>query len=266
MISSFNTNLIPSLFEHFTYSTINSRISLWISKGLCADIVPAVIEKMKSNSIFKLGLLSKQLIQDFLKEDLPESYQQTIPIKTTRDGGISITIGSPAEKKDRKLTDSELKKQMRLHKIAMRMAQSDEHPNDELLAEFEKYGIFFKEKPKEEYIIEEDIDSVITRVISSKYNGRTKNNRPMIEEGSPIFKVPKNISNEEMDALYMSWYEDTHFQNQVIPGYFTNNSQIGHRLQELLNEDILSMVESIIHMQNNLLLFLTEEDLLEFAK
>lgn len=148
----------------------------------------------------------------------------------------------------------------------MKMVQNGEQPDDKLLAEFEKYDIIFKEKPKEEYIIEEDIDSVISRVISSKYNGRSKNYRPVIEDGYPIFKVSNNISDEEMDALYMRRYEDTHFQNQVIPGYFTNNSQIGHRLQELLNEDILSMVESIIHMQNNLLLFLTDEDLLTFAK
>lgn len=266
MIRSFKTNAIPSIFEHFTYSTINSTMNFWIIKEFCANIVPTVIEKMKNNSIFKLGLLSKQLIQDFLKEDLPESYQQTVPIKTTRDGGINITIGSRARKNDKKLPDNELKKQAKLYEIAMKMVQNGEQPDDKLLAEFEKYDIIFKEKPKEEYIIEEDIDSVISRVISSKYNGRSKNYRPVIEDGYPIFKVSNNISDEEMDALYMRWYEDTHFQNQVIPGYFTNNSQIGHRLQELLNEDILSMVESIIHMQNNLLLFLTDEDLLTFAK
>lgn len=266
MIHSFKKNAIPSIFEHFTYSTINSTINFWIIKEFCANIVPTVIEKMKSNSIFKLGLLSKQLIQDFLQEDLPESYQQTVPIKTTRDGGINITIGSRARKNDKKLPTNELKKQAELYEIAMKMVQNNEQPDDELLAEFEKYDIIFKEKPKKEYIIEEDIDSVISRVISSKYNGRSKNYRPIIEEGSPIFEVANNISDEEVDALYMNWYENTHFQNQVIPGYFTNNSQIGHRLQEFLNEDILSMVETIIHMQNNLLLFLTDEDLLTFAK
>ena len=266
MIRSFKVNVISPLFENFTYSTINSTIDLWIIKNFCNDIVPSVVEKMKSNSIFKLGLLSKQLLQDFIKEDLSESYQQTVPIKTTRDASIEITIGRRARKNNKKLSVNELKEQERLYEIAMDMVKKNKRPDTELLAEFEKYDILFEERPKEEYIREENIDNVIGRVISSKYNGRTKNHQPIFEQGYPIFKVPENISDKIVDDLFTRWYEDTHFKNQIIPGYFTNNSQIGNRLQECLNNDILNMIESIIHIQNNLLLFLTEEDLLTFAK
>lgn len=266
IIRSFKTNVISPLFENFTYSTINSTVNLWITKNFCEDIVPSVVEKMKSNSIFKLGLLSKQLLQDFIKEDLPESYQQTVPIKTTRDASIEIIIGRNAIKNNKKLSVNKLKEQQRLLKIAMDMFENDERPDSELLAEFEKYDIFIKECPKKEYIREENIDSVISRVISSKYNGRTKALQPIFESNPPIFKVPNNVSDEMIDKLFTRWHEDTHFNNQTIPGYFTNNSQIGNRLQEHLNNDILTMIESIIYIQNNLLLFLTEEDLLTFAK
>ena len=266
IIRSFKTNVISPLFEDFTYSTINSAVSLWITKNFCEDIVPSVIEKMKSNSIFKLGLLSKQLLQDFIKEDLPESYQQTVPIKTTRKASTKIIIGRNGTKNNQKFSVNEYKKQQRLLEIVIDMIKNDERPDPELLAELEKFDIFIEEHPKEEFIREENIDSVISRVISSKYNGRTKTYRPIIESNSPIFEVPNNISNEMIDKLFKRWYEDTHFDNQTIPGYFTNNSQIGNRLQEHLNNDILTMIESIIYIQNNLLLFLTEEDLLTFAK
>ncbi|HAP3794707.1 TPA: hypothetical protein IUT64_001334 [Enterococcus faecalis] len=98
MIRSFKTNVISPLFEDFTYSTINSAVSLWITKSFYEDIVPSVVEKMKSNSIFKLGLLSKQLLQDFIIEDLPESFQKTVPIKTTRNAGAQIIIGRRSRK------------------------------------------------------------------------------------------------------------------------------------------------------------------------
>lgn len=266
MIRSFKMSVITPLFEDFTYSAINSTVSLWIIKEFCMDIVPTVVEKMKTNSIFKLGLLTKQLLQEFIEEDLPESFQQTVPIKTTKDDGRRIIVGRRARKNDKKLPADELKEQARLVDVALAMIRNGEQPDTKLLAEFEKYDILFEENEKEVTIREEDIDSVINRIISSKYNGRTKNHRPMIEEGSPIFQVPNTISDKTVDDLFTRWYEDTHFHNQVIPGYFTNNSQIGHRLQEHLNDDILMMIESIIHMQNNLLLFLTEEDLLLFAK
>ena len=221
---------------------------------------------MKSNSIFKLGLLSKQLLQDFIIEDLPESYQKTVPIKTTRTAGTDIIIGRRTRKNNKKLSANELKEQARLCEIAMDMIANDEQPDTELLAEFEKYDILFEERPQEEYIREESINSVIGRATSSKYNGRTKNHRPILETGSPIFEVPNNISDKIIDDLFTRWYEDTHFNNQTIPGYFTNNSQIGNTLQEYLNNNIQIIIESIIHTQNNLLLFLKEEDLLAFAK
>ncbi|MBA0948306.1 helix-turn-helix domain-containing protein [Enterococcus gallinarum] len=266
MIRSFETNVMSSLFENFVYSTINSTVNLWIIKNFCGDIVPTVVEKMKSNSIFKLGLLSKQLLQDFIIEDLPESYQKTVPIKTTRTAGTDIIIGRRTRKNNKKLSANELKEQARLCEIAMDMIANDEQPDTELLAEFEKYDILFEERPQEEYIREESINSVIGRATSSKYNGRTKNHRPILETGSPIFEVPNNISDKIIDDLFTRWYEDTHFNNQTIPGYFTNNSQIGNTLQEYLNNNIQIIIESIIHTQNNLLLFLKEEDLLAFAK
>ncbi|MCR1932559.1 helix-turn-helix domain-containing protein [Enterococcus gallinarum] len=266
MIRSFKTNVISPLFEDFTYSTINSAVSLWITKSFCEDIVPSVVEKMKSNSIFKLGLLSKQLLQDFIIEDLPESFQKTVPIKTTRNAGAQIIIGRRSRKNKKKLSDNELKEQARLFEIAMDMIANNERSDTELLAEFEKYDILIEEIPQEEYIREENINSVIGRATSSKYNGRTKNHGPILETGSPIFEVPNNISDKIIDDLFTRWYEDTHFNNQTIPGYFTNNSQIGNTLQEYLNNNIQIIIESIIHTQNNLLLFLKEEDLLAFAK
>ena len=80
-----------------------------------------------------------------------------------------------------------------------------------------------------------------------------------------FLKFP-DISKDTIDDIFDKWYEDTHFNHQEIPGYFTNNSQIVQGLQENLNEGILDSIENFIHIQNNLLKLLSEDELMAFAK
>ncbi|WP_088838702.1 helix-turn-helix domain-containing protein [Listeria sp. ILCC792] len=264
-ISSFQVEVIDTIFDDFNFSTINAKVNQWINKQFNKDIVPSVVKKLKDNTIFKLGLLVKQLIQEFLEEDLSESFQTTVPVKTTRSEHINLTFDTYEKFSENPLSEEERAEKNELISLAFKMMQNGELPDDKLSEKFSKYGVIFEEVPEVTFTKEEDIDRVIARVISSRNNGTTRNYRPTFEE-SPVLKTSDFNSKEEMNEAFQQWYEDTHFNNQIIPGYFTNNSQVIHRLQEILNEDILLAIENFIHIQNNLLLFLTEEDLLAFAK
>lgn len=264
-ISSFQVEITDTIFDEFNFSTINAKANQWINKQFNKDIVPSVVKKLKSNTIFKLGQLVKELIQEFLEEDLSESFQTTVPVKTTRSGHINLSFDTHEKFSENPLSEKERSEKEELISLAFKMMSNGELPDDKLSTKLSKYGVIFEEVPEVTFVREEDIDRVIARVISSKNNGTTRNYRPTFEE-SPIFKTSDFNSKEEMYEAFQQWHEDTHFDNQIIPGYFTNNSQVVHRLQEHLNEDILLSIDNFIHMQNNLLLFLTEEDLLAFAK
>lgn len=147
----------------------------------------------------------------------------------------------------------------------MCLATKQEMPDDELEQKFQEYGITYSKKPKETIIEEADIDYIIERALFSRRNGPTKNDRTPTIEAGPTFRSSDFRTKEDLEKQAQIWYDDVHFNNQIIPGYLTNNSQFIHRLQEKLNQAILASIEDYVHLQNNLLKLLRDEDLLAFA-
>lgn len=76
VIRSFQVNVIDTLFDPFSFTTINSVVDRWIIQQFCQVIAPDVVEKLKGNTLFKFGLLVKNLLQDFINEDLTEAELQ----------------------------------------------------------------------------------------------------------------------------------------------------------------------------------------------
>ena len=263
-IRSFRQYLAKNLFNDFKYSSMNSVIYSWVEEQFIQHIVPDVVEKLKNNSIFKIGIMVKDLIERFLYEDIPESYQKTIPLQIKREKSVEINLNNDFEKFN---LDTELKRKERaelfenLLKSGKFLVLSDEEKE-----EYEKIGIIIKEVPEYIETREVDIDAIIDQAIVTKYWGKSTSVPISTIESSPIYRSSDFNSFEEMRAFDRDWYDFTHFTNMNIPGYFTNNSQIMSRWQARLNEEIHEAIETFIIIQNNLLRLVTEKELRRFSK
>lgn len=265
-IRSFKAGVVLNLFDDFKYSSINNEVNKWIKGQFIQIIVPELVEKLKSNSILKIGYMVKNLIDDFLNEDLSESFQTTIPLQIRRPKYYNLSIQNNASFHN--LSEDERKKRDQLFNEALELHRSGKMLDlkTEELEKYEHYGIYFREVPETIKTREVDIDAVINQAIVSKSLHKTKAElRPIIEE-SPIIKISDFNSEEEIMEFYDDWYDSTHFTNTNIPGYLTNNSQISHRWQQRLNKEIRESIENFIVIQNNLLRLLTEEELIKFGK
>jgi hypothetical protein len=265
-IRSFKAGVVLNLFDDFKYSSINNEVNKWIKGQFIQIIVPELVGKLKSNSILKIGYMVKNLIDDFLNEDLSESFQTTIPLQIRRPKYYNLSIQNNASFHN--LSEDERKKRDQLFNEALELHRSGKMLDlkTEELEKYERYGIYFREVPETIKTREVDIDAVINQAIVSKSLHKTKAElRPIIEE-SPIIKISDFNSEEEIMEFYDDWYDSTHFTNTNIPGYLTNNSQISHRWQQRLNKEIRESIENFIVIQNNLLRLLTEEELIKFGK
>ncbi|HEE9035376.1 TPA: helix-turn-helix transcriptional regulator [Bacillus cereus] len=266
-IRSFRTEVIDSLFEKekFVYSNINTKFSQWVCNQFSKIIIPDIVAKLKSNGIFKIGFMVKNLIDEFLDEDLSASFQKTVPIQIKREKHLRMEINnfclnelSNDERAERDTLISKIWEMLTKGEIL----DEAEFPVNKLL----RYGISFREVPEVNLTKEVEIDDILNRAINTRKLGRTPRDNQLIIEESPIVKTSDFNSKEELMAFFDDYYDSIHFQNQNIPGYFTNNSQIIQRWQERLNEDVHESIESFIDIQNNLLKLLTDEELIRFAK
>ncbi|EIA20725.1 hypothetical protein [Listeria fleischmannii] len=266
LIRSFKNSVINNSFDEFKYSIINHNVNIWIKNQFINIIVPELIEKLKSNSILKIGYMVKNLIDEFLNENLSDSFQKTIPIQTIRPKHYELSFGNNASFSN--LSKDEEIKRNELILEAMTIAQNGrilDLKSDEL-DEYERYGIYFKEIPEIKMTREVDIDAIINQAIISKNFNKTRAEFLPSVEVSPIIKTSNFESEDDIRAFYDDWHDSTRFANMNIPGYLTNNSQISQRWQQRLNEEISESVEVFIIIQNNLLKLLTDEELIKFGK
>ncbi|WLG16656.1 helix-turn-helix domain-containing protein [Bacillus cereus] len=266
-IRSYKAEVLDSLFEKgkFIYSNINETVSQWVGNQFNKVIIPDIVAKLKSNGIFKIGFMVKNLIDEFLDEDLSVSFQTTVPIQTKRDKSLQLTINNFCL--NELSLDERAERDTLIPKILEMVTKGEfldeaEFPVNKLL----RYGISFREVPEVNSTKEVEIDDILNRAITTRKLGRTLNNKPILIEQSPIVKTSDFNSKEEYMTYFDDYYDSIYFQNQNIPGYFTNNSQIIQRWQERLNEDVRESIESFIDIQNNLLKLLTDEELIRFAK
>jgi len=256
IISSFKGEVIDVIINDFKFSSINSLTYEWIIHKFIKIIVPAVIEKLKSVVIFKIGFMVKKLIDEFLDEDLSISFQNTVPLKVTRPESYQIKFNTT--NLCTLLEDN--KEPIEIISEIMRTLQEGEVPFEK----YSHYGITIKKVPEVTITDEIEIENILNRAINNRGIDRTLNNPPVVEMG-PIFSTSDFNSVEDMELAFEEWYENKHFKNQNIPGYLTNNSQILNSLQNRMNKNTYELIDEYIDIQNNLLKLLTKEDLEKFS-
>lgn len=257
--NSFLGEVVDVIVDDFKFSSINSIFYDWIIKRFNKIIIPEVIGKLKGVAIFKIGFMVKNLISEFLDEDLSISFQNSVPIQRTRPESYQIKFNT---RNLRALLGEKQDPLELINEIINEIASSEEEGN----IPFDKYlylGIKVEKVPEMNQLEEVGIENILDRAIIERENGRVLNNPSNLEWG-PIYKVSDFNSIEEMELASRKWHEDKHFENQKIPGYLTNNSQILSVLQGRLNKNTFEMIEEYIDIQNNLLKLLTKKDLEKF--
>lgn len=261
-ITSFKEKVIKNIFVNFKYSNINMEVKKWVSCELNNIIIPDVIDKMKSNGVFKIGFMVKNLITDFLDEKLVTTTETTIPVETIQNERRSVSI---CNFNISELSEEEMKER---EEIVLRISEEmmkGEIPDNIPESKLRRYGISFGNREESIKSKNVDIDVLLDRASREKRNRIITNNRMRIEEG-PIVHSSNFNTYEEMTEYFEDWFNDQNFKNQNIPGYLTVNSQIALRLQERMNNEILESIHNFVNIQINLLCLLNEEELLRFAK
>lgn len=257
--NSFLVEVVDVILDDFKFSSINSILNDWIIKRFNKIIIPEVIEKLKSVAIFKIGFMVKNLISEFLDEELSISFQNSVPIQRTRPESYQIKFNT----RNLKVLLGEKQDPLEIiNEIINEIASSEEEGN----IPFDKYlhlGIKIEKVLEMNQLEEVGIENILDRAIIERENSRALNNPSNLEWG-PIYKVSDFNSMKEMELASRKWHEDKHFENQKIPGYLTNNSQILSALQGRLNKNTYEMIEEYIDIQNNLLKLVTEKDLEKF--
>ena len=261
---SFRNYLKNNLFNNFKYSSLNKTIYQWVDEEFINIIVPEIAKKLKSNSIFKIGILVHNLIDDFLNEDLPESYQTTIPLQIERPAGFEIGIDNDLERYHIDTVEQQ-QERAKIIDTLMRTGKVLDATEEEIES-YNKLGIQIERRPEHIETKEVDIDAIIDQAIISRNWGKTTSlPLPSIEMG-PIVKTSDFDSFEDMRKFYDDWFDFTHFTHINIPGYFTVNSQIINRWQSRLNVEVREAMETFIIIQNNLLRLVTKDELRRFSK
>ncbi|WP_221912659.1 hypothetical protein [Streptococcus halichoeri] len=85
IVSSFKVHVITEFFNDsepkFYFNQINIKFKLWYDKHFVNSIIPEAMGKLQTDSIFKIGFMVKDLIDNFIEVDLPKSYLEDVPLE-----------------------------------------------------------------------------------------------------------------------------------------------------------------------------------------
>lgn len=256
-------NEIESETKKFEFSSINVKLADWVLINFNKIIVPSIIKKLKSNSILKLGFLVEELINDFLDENIPISYQENVPVEFHNDGewfhlrfdietvnsykelGLIIEPLTPAEQKEREEIISWINRLPKYDDIPIELQNI---PVEKLFC----YGIILFKLPKIHEIKEVNAKRVLEKEEITSISASSGANPSIIE-------FRQNIIN-----TYLRFREQSLEDAKVIPGYLTYNSKVSHLLQNKMNGEVKEMILRLVNLQNELLKHLSDEEIANF--
>lgn len=247
----------------FEFSNINAKLADWILIKFNKIIAPSIIKKLKSNSILKLGFLVEELIRDFLDENIPISYQETVPVEFQNDGewfhlhfdietvnsykelGLIIEPLTPAELKEKEEITSWIKSLPKYDDIPIELQNI---PVEKLF----RYGIILFKLPKIHEIKEVNARRVLEKEEITSIRASSGVNPSIIEFRQNVIEC------------YLKFREQSLEDAKVIPGYLTYNPKVSHLLQDKMNGEVKEMILRLVNLQNELLKHLSDEEIANF--
>lgn len=222
VVSSFKVQVITEFFNDsepkFNFNQINVKFNLWYEKYFVNSIIPEFLRKLRTDSIFKMRFMVKDLIDNFIEVDLPKSYLEDVPLEEfflpMKNYHISFKEG---------ISDEDIEK---LSTEIVEMLTRDTTIND--LDDIKRIDgeKFFTEF---DFVTDESISFVDeTRRVSAQ---------SLLDS---ILMTP-----DIFDRLH-----DLNSKERKIPGLLTVNSQASKLFQIKVNEVYLQQIDELVRFQN----------------
>lgn len=222
IISSFKLYLITEFFNDsepkFNFNQINAKFNLWYAKHFVNSIIPEALSKLQTDSIFKMGFMVKDLIDNFIEVDLPESYLEDVPLEE-----FLLPVKSYHFNFKENLSDEEI---MKVSAEIVKMTSRDNTINSL-----------------------EDIQRINEETFFAEFDFIT-------DESTPFVNGTRRVNaNSLLDSILMTpdifdRFHDLNSNERKIPGLLSTNSQASKLFQFKVNEVYLQQIDELVRFQN----------------
>lgn len=222
IISSFKLYVITEFFNDsepkFNFNQINAKFNLWYAKHFVNSIIPEALSKLQTDSIFKMGFMVKDLIDNFIEVDLPESYLEDVPLEE-----FLLPVKSYHFNFKENLSDEEI---MKVSAEIVKMTSRDNTINSL-----------------------EDIQRINEETFFAEFNFIT-------DESTPFVNGTRRVNaNSLLDSILMTpdifdRFHDLNSNERKIPGLLSTNSQASKLFQFKVNEVYLQQIDELVRFQN----------------
>ncbi|HGD1630616.1 TPA: hypothetical protein ACINR5_002080, partial [Streptococcus agalactiae] len=221
VVSSFNQHVVGEMFEKdkvFNFNQINNVFNNWYHKHFVKIIIPEALKKLESDSIFKMGFMVRNLIENFLVLDLPLSYLEDVPLEEYY---LPITN----------------------YTIDISKIESEEVEN-KVLREYLRWILRYNSLETSD-----DAKKFADENFFEEFDFVTEERRPLVDQTTKInvkelldsiIKSPKQFDNGHI----------LHASIREIPGLLTVNSQVSKLFQTRVNEVYLKQIDDLVMYQN----------------
>ena len=222
IISSFKLYVITEFFNDsepkFNFNQINAKFNLWYAKHFVNSIIPEALSKLQTDSIFKMGFMVKDLIDNFIEVDLPESYLEDVPMEE-----FLLPVKSYHFNFKENLSDEEI---MKVSAEIVKMTSRDNTINSL-----------------------EDIQRINEETFFAEFDFIT-------DESTPFVNGTRRVNaNSLLDSILMTpdifdRFHDLNSNERKIPGLLSTNSQASKLFQFKVNEVYLQQIDELVRFQN----------------
>ena len=243
IMSSFQSDVIQNIIdesgkEKFIFTKINTEVDRWLKNKIAKFIFPNMIKKLKSDSVFKIGFMVKNLIDEFLVDNLTPDYHTKIPMKRYIPPMPSYDFqfkGNESQEDLRKIVDEWVRMQEDFYKL-----------NESTMSNEEKFKIIEEKK----YF--EGIDQI------------TDTSTPFINDEQVVYaeEFLDSVLNQPRGDGYID-----HRLNRVeqkIPGMLQENNKAQKLFQEKINKMTLSLIDELVDYQNTFISCIEWKELPEY--
>ncbi len=231
-IRLFKEKVIKPSFDEFDKKFHFNRINEKLNKNFCTDfidiLIPEIVEKLKCDSIFKMGYMVKSLIDEILVLNLKESHLVEIPLK-------------------------ENYPPMRTWKFSSNQSEDS--------ADIRGFVDEFFDYNSRKYKTYNEIDDYFKKTdgkpgVTTQYSIKRTRKVNLESFVNNIIETPAWFSESHF----------LNFQEMKVPGILNVNSQTSKVFQSKLNETIIGMIDELVKVQNAFINCIEFDELEEFGK
>lgn len=239
LVQSFYKHVVDPTFDEldgkFHFNRINDKFNRWLLNEFVLTLVPDLLDKLESNSIFKMGFMVKSLIDKFLAHTYPPSFLEDIPLEE---------FFPPQKRYSFKLTEEDI---------------SDENVTEMVNELFRLMG------QNKNITSIEDLERLSDEQFFDGISGVTDHSQPFIN-GTRVVSVEDFLKHVLSMPEVFDRFHKLDSNERKIPGVLTVNSHAANLLQQCINVIIEEIINDLVRFQNIFINCIKWDELEEFAK